>query len=499
MKINSIYNKNFQKEQISNNLDLSIFRNYDIRGKYPKEVNEKVAYLIGQAFICFLKKQKTTKFCVKKNNLNIAVGQDNRLSSPSLAKALIKGIIKQGANVIDIGLSTTPMLYFSVGYYNFDGGIMITSSHNPSIWNGFKLVKEKAISISIETGIADIRNLVLQNKWETKIKKGKIIKITRKNFLNDYICFQSKLLALGKTKLDQFKIAVDTGNGVAGIIIKPLFKKMGLKFSPLFLKLDGNFPNRSPDPLAKGSLKNLAQLVRKEKLDFGIAFDGDGDRIVFVDHLGKVISADLITALMAKILLQNHSKKKIIYDVCSSRVIKETIEKYGGEPIIYKVGHSLIKEKMRKENIIFSGELSGHYSLKQSYFNEAPFFVLFKILEMMKNEKKTLKKLIQPFKKYYHSGEINFKLEFFKKKSLQPNELENYSIEIIKYLKKYYKNGKILEIDGLKIDYPNWWFNLRLSRTSPILKLVIEAKTKELMEKKKKELIKLIKTKLNKI
>ena len=474
-----------------------IFKAYDIRGKYPKEVNKETAYLIGQAFADFLRKQKT-KFCVGENSLSVAVGQDNRLSSPVLAKALIKGIIKQGVNVADIGLSTTPMFYFSVGYYNFDGGVMVTSSHNPSTWNGFKLVKEKAIPISIETGIANIRDLAFQNKWENKIKKGRIQKIRREKILNDYICFQSNLLGLEKDKIElkQFKIGVDTGNAVAGIIINPLFKKMSLKFLPLFLKLDGNFPNRPPNPLIRGSLKNLSQLVKKKKLDIGIAFDGDGDRIVFVDHLGRVISGDLITALMAKILLQNHLKGKIMYDVCSSRVVKETIEKYGGRPIIYRIGHSLIKKKMREKNIIFSGEFSGHYSLKKSYFSEAPFFVLFKILETMKNEKKTLKALIQPFRKYYHSGEISFKLKTLKKEKLHLDKSENYLAELIKYLKNYYKNGKILELDGLKIDYPNWWFNVRPSHTSPSLKLVVEAQTKELMRRKKKELIKLIKAEI---
>lgn len=434
-----------------------IFRAYDIRGTYPLTINAKVAYLIGRAFVEFLKKQSP----------QIVVGRDNRLSSPPLFKSLTRGLVDQGARVIDIGLSTTPMLYWACGFYGYDGGINITASHNPKEHNGFKLVRERAVPISGETGLKQIYNLTKQSF--IRPKKGKIIK---KKVLRDYLNFNLKKFSFGDFK--RLKIVVDTANAVPGILTPELKKRFPFKIFPLFEKLDGNFPNHPPDPLIKKNLRFLQREVKKKKADLGVAIDGDGDRVIFVNEKSRAVSGDLITAFLADLILKEELGVKILYDIRSSRIVPEVIKKNGGRPIVWRIGHSFIKEKMRKEKILFAGEFSGHYYLQEHYFSEAPLFVILKIGERIWQTEKSFSELIKPFKKYFHSGEINFKIKAKEK--------------ILKLLERKYKKGKISKIDGLRIDFRDWWFLARPSGTEDLLRLVVEAKTKKLMEKRKKEL-----------
>lgn len=453
-------------------INLNIFRAYDIRGIYPSEINEKVAELIGRAFVKFL----------GGSNLNIVVGRDNRLSSPSLFNALTKGILGQGANVIDIGLATTPMLYFAVAYFKFDGGVEITASHLSEEWNGFKLVREKAIPISEKTGIKKIQEIAEKIKTEGKLK-GKLF---QKNILPEYLKFNFKNFKLLDFK--PLKVVIDTGNAIGGILIQDLKQKLRIKIFSLFEKLDGNFPNHNPDPLIKENLFPLQKEVKNKKADLGVAFDGDGDRIIFIDENGEIVSGDLITALLAKIILEKNPGEKILFDIRSSNIVRETVKEEGGIPIVSPIGHTLIKEKMRAEGIFFAGELSGHYYLKEHYFCEAPIFVLLKILETISKTGKNLSELIEPSKKYFHSGEINFEV----RDKLLHQVWCGGKNKILKALEKKYKTGKICRLDGLRIDFRNWWFLARISHTEPILRLVLEAKTKKLLEEKKKELIEFI-------
>ena len=462
---------NIERAKASSGFSHTIFKAYDIRGIYPTEINEEAAYKIGRAFVQFL-----SKFI---RHPKIVVGRDNRISSPALFRALIKGITAQKSDVVNIGLSTSPMLYFAAAHYEYDGGVQITASHNSFQYNGFKLVRKKAIPISEKTGLRTIQQLTRKLQGHSLCNlgcQGSRGRIIKKEILKDYLNFNFRETETWKLK--PFKIVIDTANAVPGILIPDLEKRMPGKIYSLFKNLDGNFPNHNPDPLVKENLKFLQEEIKRKKADLGIAFDGDGDRIVFLDEKGNIISGDLICALISDLILKKNPGSKILYDIRSSNVLKETIEKARGIPLIGRVGHSFIKERMRKENILFAGEFSSHYYHRDHYFCEAPLFVLFRILEELSQTGKKFSETIKPFRKYFHSGEINFKVRD--------------KMEILKKLEGSFGTRKILKIDGLRIDFKDWWFSVRPSNTEPLLRLVIEAKTKKLMEKKKKEISKLI-------
>jgi phosphomannomutase len=416
-----------------------IFKAYDIRGIYGEQLNEDIAYKIGRAFAMYI-------------GSKIVVAKDNRLSSDSLFEALTRGITDQGSDVYNIGLSTSPMFYFAVSNLVCDGGVIITASHNPPQYNGFKMVRSDAMPLSGEDGIDQIKQLVEENNFSSS-KKGNIstLDITDK-YVNSF-----------EIKKYNLKVVVDTANSVSGLIVNRMFR--GVSLFHLFSELDGSFPNHEPNPLEEKNIKDLREKVLEYGADIGIAFDGDGDRVFFVDEKGELISSDLIIALIAKLI-----DKKVLYDLRCSNIIKETAR----DSVMWRVGHSFIKKKMKDEDIFFGGEYSGHYYLKQgsSYF-ESPYFVIYKLFEAMENKK--LSELIAPFKKYYHSGELNFEVE--DKQS------------VIEKVEKNYSYGKITKIDGVRIDFDDWWFLLRGSNTEPILRLIVEAKSKELLDSKIKEIV----------
>jgi len=443
-------------------MNSKIFKAYDIRGIYPEELNEEDAYNIGAAFALFIKKTSN------KENPQVVVGRDNRKSSDSLFEELKRGIIEQGVDVINIGLSTTPTLYFAAAKYGCDGGINVTSSHNPKQYNGFKMVKEKALPLSETNGLKEIKEMALSDDFVKAEKEGRVIE---KNINDEYI--------LSNSIPDKFdlKVVIDTANSVAGVLVPYMFKNVNIVH--IFSELDGDFPNHEPDPLKKENIEFLQNKVIEEKADLGIAFDGDGDRVCFVDEKGEVIPADLILALLSSIVLKDFSGSKVLYDIRSSNIIRETVEAMGGQAIPSRIGHSFIKETMRDKDIFFGAEYSGHYYLKYegNYF-EAPYFAVFSIMKEMQKTGNKLSQLIEPFRKYYHSGEMNFKAE---KKE-----------EVMERVKEKYKEGKASYIDGLRVDFNDWWFSLRASNTEPVLRLVVEAKNEELMKEKVEEIKDLI-------
>jgi len=439
-----------------------IFKAYDIRGIYPEEINEEAAYKIGAAFAMFIKKVS------HKENPQVVVGRDNRKSSDAIFEELSKGIISQGANVIDIGLSATPTLYFAVANYKYDGGINITASHNPKQYNGFKLVREGAIPLSEVSGIEEIKEIVVANNFPVIEKAGETIK---RDVSSDYIAINKE-----KESFD-IKMIVDTANSVSGVIVPEIFNQVNLNH--IFSELDEDFPNHEPDPLKKENIEEIKNKVINEGANLGVAFDGDGDRVFFIDEKSEVISSDIILSLISSIILRENKGSKILYDLRCSNIVKETIDNLGGEAIISRVGHSFIKALMREKDIIFGAEYSGHYYLKQNNdYYESPYFVIFSILKEMKKTGKKLSELVEPFKKYYHSGEINFKVE----------DKEG----IINKVKQKYNDGKLLTIDGIRIDFSDWWFSIRASNTEPVLRLIVEGKNKEVMEGKLEEIQNLI-------
>lgn len=446
----------------------NIFKPYYIRGLYPRKINEEIVESIGRAFVGFLRKK------YKKKKVKIAIGQDNRISSFSLYQALKKGILEQGGEVVVLGLSPTPMFYFAVWKFHYDGGIQITASHLPPQYNGCKLVSRGAVLIGGDSGLKEIEKRVLYPPKFCKVKHGRA---SKQNVLAEYLKFIFKHINLKQFK--DFKIAIDTGNAVSGILIKEFKKYFPGKVYHLFPELDGRFPNHLLNPLEEKNIEDLKKVVKEKKLDLGIALDGDGDRIIFVDEKGKMISPDFITCLLSEILLKKAKKEKIIYTLCSSNIIKDIVAKNNGLAIPWKIGHNFIKAKMKREKAILGGEYSGHYFLKDTHFFEAPLYILLKILEKISTSKKSILELILDYKKYFYSGIINFRVENKEEKIIE--------------IERRFQKGKVSYLDGLRIDFPDYWFSIRLSHTENLLRVVAEAKSESLLKEKLDEIKKIIK------
>lgn len=450
---------------------MSIFKAYDIRGKYPGELNEKKATAIGWAYVKFLQRKIKSR-----KTLNIVVGRDVRLSSSALSDKLIDGMIAAGARITDIGEVTTPMSYFANGFYHFDGSVMVTASHNPPEYNGFKVCREKAIAFSETTGLKEIELLsgnyqagpgmsrgrtLCSFRAKSVRKKAKTKKLdissVYKNFIRGFIKFDC---AAGTAK--KIRVAVDTTNGNVGPVFQEIFKNVPvLEIFPLYFKPDGRFPNHQPNPMKDENVEDLKKLVKKRKADLGVAFDGDGDRVVFLDEKGKRIANDLISALITREILRENKKASIIYDLRSSRVVKEEIKKLGGRPVRERVGHAFIKATMRKYNAPFGGELSGHYYYRDNYFADSALITFVHVLNIISRHPKPISWIIKPLQKYFSSGEINF-------------EVHNKEAKMNEVARKF-SSGKIDYLDGVTVEFKDWWLNLRPSNTEPLLRLNIEA------------------------
>lgn len=436
---------------------MSIFKAYDIRGIYPEEINEEIAYKIGRAFVEFLASK------------TVVLGYDMRESSLSIFESLSKGINDSGANVINIGLCSTPMCYFANGKLKADASIMITASHNTGEYNGLKLCRENAIPISGDTGIKEIEKLVLKNEFTQSKTKGEIT--INENVKNEYMKHISSFAKINK----KFKVVIDCANAMGAVEMKVLAPFLNI--TSIYHELDSSFPNHEANPLKTETLHDLQKKVKDEKADLGIAFDGDADRVGFVDETGNIIPMDLMTALISEDILSD-KKETILYDLRSSNAVKETIEKNGGKAVECRVGHAFIKQQMRENNAFFAGELSGHYYFKENYTAESSSLAAIYLLNLMSKTGKKPSELIKPLKKYYQSGEINSKVKD--------------TVKVLKIIEEKYSTGKIDTLDGLKISFKDWWFSLRASNTDPVIRLNVEANTKELMEEKRDELLKLI-------
>ena len=449
----------------------NIFKAYDIRGIYPSELDENAAYKIGRAYAALLQEENPGK------TLEIVVSNDMRLSGPQLKGKLIEGLIDAGVNVIDIGLASTPTFYFAVGYYGYDGGINVSASHNPKEYNGFKMVRDKGRPISGDTGIMTIRDLAVKGEFGESAAKGTITK--KENVLQDLVKVQTQDIKLDTIK--PFKIVVDVANAMGSLDVDAMFKGLPCEIIQLNWELDGSFPNHEADPLKEENLEQLQVAVKKHQADLGISVDGDADRYFFVDDQGEPIRQEILRGIMAQIAIKENPGSTVCYDIRPGRITKDLIEAVGGRAVVTKVGHSLIKETMLKEDAVFGGESSGHYFYRFDYGTfEAPVVLVMKFLVYLSEQTKSVSQVIAPHMKYYHSGEINSTVDDAQAK--------------MKELAEKYADADISFLDGITITYDDYWFNVRASNTEPKLRLNLEATSPEIMAEKRDELLAVIRS-----
>lgn len=445
-------------------MNLSIFKSYDIRGIYPTELDDETAERIGRAFVQHL------------GAPTVAVGRDMRTSSRPLFEAFARGATAQGADVIDLGLTSTDELYFSVGKFAYPGGAMITASHNPKDYNGFKLCREQAIALSGDTGVFAIRDLAARGEFSKPGRAGRII---ARNPLPEFV--QHCLSFIDVASVRPLTIAIDAGNGMAGHIVPAIFRHLPCKVIPLFFELDGSFPNHPASPIEPGNMADVQRAVREHKADLGVAFDGDADRMFITDERGELVGGDMVTALVAKMLLRRHPGAKILYNLISSRSVPEVIKAEGGVPVRTRVGHSHIKAIMREENAVFGGEHSGHFYFRDNYYADSGLIALLVVLELVSREAKPVSELLRPLDTRFRSGEINSRVDDIPAK--------------LALLESHYSNAtEIDHLDGATVNYPTWWFNVRPSNTEPLLRLNVEADTREELEAKRDEVLGLIRS-----
>ncbi|MFA5188493.1 MAG: phosphomannomutase/phosphoglucomutase [Patescibacteria group bacterium] len=441
----------------------NIFKAYDVRGIYPDEINEEAVYQIAQAYVKVFKPKGA-----------IVLGKDVRLSSPSLWQSAAKGITNAGFDVIDIGTISTDMLYFAVANYDYAGGMTISASHNPKEYNGIKFVREKAIAISADTGLEDIKKEVLKGEEIMEPEKGDII---AKEILSDYV--KHCLSFIEPEVIKPMKIVANANFGMAGVAVNKILEFLPIEIVPLNFQPDGSFPKGKPDPLIPENRRETEALVRSEKANLGVAWDGDADRCFIFDENGEFVDGYFLTAILADYFLKKKPKSKIISDPRLVWAIAETVKADNGSLIINKPGHAFIKDRMRKEDALFAGETSGHYFFRDNFYCDNGMIPLLIILEELSKKGIKMSDLARPYReKYFISGELN--------------QAVNDPDAVLKNAEEKYSKGRIEHIDGVSVEFEDWRFNLRKSNTEPLIRLNVEAKTQELVDEKVKELMELI-------
>ncbi|HRT14078.1 MAG TPA: phosphomannomutase/phosphoglucomutase [Bacteroidales bacterium] len=438
---------------------MSAFKAYDFRGVFGKDFNLDDIYKIGFFLPTLLKTSK------------VLVGRDMRMSTPDMFSALSKGITDAGADVYDMGLTTTPMVYYFTAKHHFDASVMITASHNPKEYNGLKVSRTNALPVGFDTGLGELQKMVENKKVEPVAEKGKIIPYSVKdeyiNFLKNY-----------QHDISNLNIAMDCSNGMASILVKEIF---GNQPTYIFDELDGTFPNHEPNPLEEENVKHIKDLVLKTKADIGVIFDGDADRVMFIDEKGNFIAPDLMIAVLGHYFIKEKDMKgKVIQDIRTSKSVSEYINKLGREVCIWRVGRAFAALKLREIDGAFGGEFAGHYYFRDFYYSDSAFvaaLVILKVISDMKRDNISVSELISQIAVYANSGEINFKIE--------------KKLEAMNALKEHFmgkeKATEFMDFDGYRIEFPDWWFNVRPSNTEPYLRLLLEAKTQKLLDEKTDE------------
>jgi phosphomannomutase len=450
-------------------LDPKVFKAYDVRGHYPSELDEEGAHAIGRAFV--------EQFEPK----SIAVGRDMRVSSPSIAAAVIEGATEGGSEVKDIGMIGTEMLYFAVGELGLDGGITVTASHNPKDYTGMKIVRRGALPVGGDSGLLEIRDRAAALSGQGPPGQRGQTPVAEK--VDIYPAFVEKVLSfIDPSTVKPLRIVVDAANGMAGAMLSPVLERLPVDAVRCFFEPDGTFPNHEPNPLLPENREFIIGKVLEEKADLGIAFDGDADRCLFVDDTGEFVPGDFVTALLAESILEREPGAKIIYDVRASWAVRDTIERAGGIPLMNRVGHAFIKLRMREEGALFAGEVSGHYYFRD--FNQADSGTIpaLLMLELLSKRDKRLSELLRPYReRYFLTGELNMPVEDV---ALKLQELKEH----------FAGQGEISHLDGISVTAENWHMNVRPSNTEPLLRLNLEALDPKLMEQKRDEALAVIRS-----
>ena len=447
-------------------LDPKVFKAYDVRGIYPTELDEEGGHSIGRAYV--------EQFEPKQ----IAVGRDMRVSSPSMAKAAIEGAAEGGADVVDIGLVGTEMLYFAVGELDLDGGIQVTASHNPKEYTGMKIVRRSALPVGGDSGLLEIRDRALAG-FDTS--RGQTPgQVRKEDVFTGYV--EKVLSFIDPGAVKPLRVVIDTANGMGGVMLPPVLERLPIDAVRYFFEPDGTFPNHEPNPLLPENREFIIGKVLEEKADLGAAFDGDADRCFFIDDSGEFVPGDFVTALFAELILEKNSGAKIIYDVRASWAVPETIERAGGIPLINRVGHAYIKHRMREEGAVFAGEVSGHYYFRDYYQADSGVIPFLLMLELISKRGKSLSEMLRPYReRYFLTGELN-------------TPVSDVALKLQEIKEHFGKEGKVSHLDGISIEAEDWHMNVRPSNTEPLLRLNLEARSKELMERKRDEVLEVIRS-----
>jgi len=456
-------------------LDPSVFKAYDVRGLHSTELDEEGAYAIGRAYVEHFEPRR------------IAVGRDMRLSSPAMAAALIDGAADGGADVLDLGLVGTEMVYFAVGELGLDGGVCVTASHNPKEYTGMKIVRRGALPVGGESGLLDVRDRAL----ELVLKQHKVEPARRGpphrgevRAEDVWPAFVEKVLSFVDVEaLRPLRVVIDAANGMAGAMLPPVLERLPtIDAVRCYFEPDGTFPNHEPNPLLPENREFIVAKTREEGADLGVAYDGDADRCFFVDDSGEFIPGDFVTALLAESVLEKEPGGKVIYDVRASWAVPETIERAGGEALVNRVGHAYIKHRMRKEGAVFGGEVSAHYYFRdfsQADSGVVPFLLM---LELISKRGRKLSELLAPYReRFFLTGEIN-------------TPVADVPLKLQELKERYAPEATISHLDGISVDADDWHFNVRPSNTEPLLRLNLEARSRELMERRRDEVLELIRS-----
>lgn len=444
-------------------IDPGIFKAYDIRGLYPEQLHGEVARRVGRALVEYLGAK------------TIAVGRDCRLSSPEIAGAFIEGARSEGAAVIDIGVASTDMLYYTVASRDLEGGAIITASHNPKEYNGLKLVRRGSLALSGDAGIKEIREWLTAGRFADSPAPAGGLRET--SLLDDYT--RHCLSFVDPAAIGPLKVVLDTANGMGAVGAAALFESLPVETVRMYFDLDGTFPNHPADPLLEENRRDIVERVVAEKADLGIAWDGDADRCFFVDDTGTYVPGDFITALLGEAFARKEAGAKVVYDVRASRAVHDRITAAGGTALMNRVGHAFFKKRMRDEGAVFGGEVSGHFYFRDNWFVDNGMIPALLILERLGRGGQKLSEIVAPLRERYHiSGEVNSRVDDV------PAAMAR--------IEERYGDGRITHLDGVSVDYDDWHFNVRPSNTEPLLRLNLEAGSADEMERKRDEVLALI-------